>query len=72
MTDVHRIQERFRVALELYDLGEKMLRQRILREHPEASADEVEARVRQWLARRPGAQHGDAAGRHVPWPRPGR
>jgi hypothetical protein len=25
-----------------------------------------------WLRDRPGAEHGDAAGRPIPWPRPSR
>jgi hypothetical protein len=62
--------ERFRVALDLYATGEAMMRQRICREHPELSSSEVEDRLCAWLQTRPGAEHGDAVGRSVPWPRP--
>jgi hypothetical protein len=64
------IQERFRIALELFELGENMLRQRIRREQPDVSDAEVERMIREWLSRRPGAEHGDSPGRSVPWPRP--
>lgn len=61
--------ERLRVAFDLYDLGEDMLRQRFRREHPELSADAIEARVDAWRLRRPGAELGDGEGVPVPWPR---
>jgi hypothetical protein len=64
--------ERFRIALELYDLGERMLRQKLRRRHPEASGGQIDALVADWLERRPGAEGGDAEGRRVPWPRPRR
>jgi hypothetical protein len=50
------IQERFRVALELFELGENMLRQRIRREQPDVSDAEVERMIREWLSRRPGGR----------------
>ena len=53
------IQERFRIALDLFDFGERMLRQRLIRERPGASPSEIDAGVRVWLARRPGAEQGD-------------
>ncbi len=63
---------RFRLALQLYDFGEQMLRQRSRRKHPGATAAQIDEWVAQWLERRPGAEDGDAQGRKVPWPRPGR
>lgn len=62
--------ERFRTALALYDLGERMLRQKLRRQNPEATEAEIDTRVAEWLHRRPGAELGDAEGRPVPWPRP--
>jgi hypothetical protein len=46
-----------------------MLKQRYRREHPGAGEAAVEAAVVAWHSRRPGAEHGDAEGRPVPWPR---
>jgi hypothetical protein len=63
--------ERIRIAFELYELAEAMLRQGWVRRHPGASAEEVEAAVSAWLGRRPGADHGDCEGNLVPWPRNG-
>ena len=63
------IAERFRTTLALFELGEAMLRQKLRRKFPQASEAEIEARIREWLDRRPGAQHGDAVGRPVAWPR---
>jgi hypothetical protein len=72
MADAREVQERFRIALELFELGESMLRQRIRREKPDASDAYIERKIREWLSHRPGAEHGDAPGRPVPWPRRGR
>jgi hypothetical protein len=55
--------EKLRTALEMYGLGESILREKLRRTHPEASAAEIEAKVWEWLAQRPGAEHGDAPGR---------
>lgn len=63
--------ERMRIAFELHELAEAMLRQGWLRRHPGATEPEVEAAVSAWLASRPGAEHGDCEGRPVPWPRGG-
>jgi hypothetical protein len=63
--------ERMRIAFELHELAEAMLRQGWVRRHPGAGAEEVEAAVSAWLARRPGADHGDCEGNLVPWPRNG-
>jgi hypothetical protein len=60
---------RLRVALELFEAGVAMRRQGIRRQHPAWSDAEVEAAVSAWLQERPGAEHGDATGRPVPWPR---
>lgn len=54
---------RLRVALDLYEVGEQMQRQRLRRRHPQADDDQIEAEVRAWRRRRPGAEHGDHPGR---------
>lgn len=59
---------RVRLALDLFDLTERMLRQRLRRTRPAASAAEVEASIVAWRLKRPGAEPGDAPGRLRPWP----
>jgi Rv0078B-related antitoxin len=46
--------QRFRHALQMADLGISMYRQRMRREHPDATDEEIEAEVQAWLMRRPG------------------
>ena len=60
--------QRVRVTMDLFELGESMLRQRLRRERPEASEQEIEEALREWRTRRPGAEFGDAPGRLRPWP----
>jgi len=67
--DAAQVASRLRLALELFSTGESMMRQKLTRESPGASEPEIEARLHQWLADRPGAEYGDAVGRPVPWPR---
>lgn len=50
-------------ALELFELGEAMLRQRLRRENPLLTEDEVERAVRAWYASKPGPELGAATGR---------
>lgn len=70
MSDTHEvIAARLRLAFEMHAMGEAMMRQRLRREHPNASDAEIEARVVAWLRERPGAEFGDASGRPVAWPR---
>jgi hypothetical protein len=54
--------ERFRVTLDLFDLGLQMYRQRMRREHPQYDEEAIEAEVQAWLFRRPGAEFGDFPG----------
>lgn len=70
MTEQERqeIRERFELTMELYELGESMMRQNLRRQHPEASDAEIEERLVDWLQKRPGAEHGDAPGRPRPLP----
>jgi Rv0078B-related antitoxin len=45
--------ERMRSALEMHDLGVKLYRQRMRREHPDAGRREIEGLVRSWLTAPP-------------------
>jgi len=62
---VDHVARRLEDALELADLVERMVRARLQREHPNLSADALEARVRAWLQSPPCAVDGDADGRPV-------
>lgn len=64
------VQERFETAMDLVDLAEGMLREKLRRTHPDLSEAEVEARIDRWFMQRPGAENGDGEGNAVPWPRP--
>ena len=57
------------MALELCELAEEMLRERLRQVRPPLSTGEIEARIDAWYMHRPGAERGDAEGREVPWPR---
>ena len=61
--------ERLRLAFELAELGEAMFRHRLRRERPGLTEEELDLAVEAWRLRRPGAEHGDAEGTPVPWPR---
>lgn len=61
--------ERLRLAFELIDLAERMLRQRLRREHPDLTDAQLEARIDAWYLHRPGALDGDAVGTPGTWPR---
>jgi len=61
--------KKLRTALDLFDAGIEMMRSRLRREHPEASAEMIERFLHSWLVQRPGAEHGDAHGRPGAWPR---
>ena len=51
--------ERGLVTMELFDLAERMVRQRFRRETPNGSEEAEEEAVLTWLRRRPGAEFGD-------------
>jgi Rv0078B-related antitoxin len=55
------------VSLELTDFGMQMVAAKHLRTHPEASEEQVAARVREWLLDRPGAPDGDCPGQPWQW-----
>ena len=47
--------ERLRAALDLHELGVRLYRQRMRREHPQARPSEIEKLVKAWLAKPAGA-----------------
>lgn len=44
------------------------MRQNLRREHPDATEQEIEKKLRAWLSHRPGAKDGDCVGRRLDWP----
>jgi hypothetical protein len=54
--------QRLRLAFDLYEVAEKMMRQNLRRRNPGASEAEIEALLLDWRRSRPGAEHGDASG----------
>jgi Rv0078B-related antitoxin len=61
--------ERLRMAFELIDVAERMLRQRLRREQPDISEQALDEHINAWYARRPGAELGDGEGIPAVWPR---
>jgi hypothetical protein len=57
------VAQRFRLALDMYELGERILRSGLRRRHPEAGDGEIAQMIRDWREARPGAPGGDAVGR---------
>lgn len=47
------VMARMKMAFELYETAEAMMRHRIRRQHPELTEEEVEERVVEWLMSRP-------------------
>jgi len=58
-----RVVQNLQMALEMYGLGESMMRQKLCRSFPQASQDEIEMKLWEWLSHHPGAEKGDAPGR---------
>ena len=54
---------KLRIALEMFEFGESIMRQNLRRTYPAASESEIEAKLSAWLLERPGAEHGDAWGK---------
>jgi hypothetical protein len=58
-----------RVALDLFEFGVDMMRQKLHRDAPQATEAEIHKQLVDWLHQRPGAELGDGEGRPAPWPR---
>lgn len=56
---------RLRTALDLFALGEQMMRAKLHREHPGWTEEQVRDAIGAWLRDRPGAESGDCPGRPV-------
>ena len=69
MADPRSVAARLRLALDMHETGERLMRQKLKRARPMADDAEIEALVVAWLRERPGARAGDGAGRAVRWPR---
>ena len=59
---------KLRLACDLFDSGVAMMRQTLRRRFPTASDRAIADALAMWLLERPGAEHGDAAGRVREWP----
>jgi Rv0078B-related antitoxin len=59
------VADAFRTTLDLFEAGVDLMRQNLRRGHPEASGEEIERLLREWLLNRPGAESGDCPGRPV-------
>lgn len=59
MPDALRLIERFHTTIDLWATGVTLRRQAIRRNQPQASVEEVDALLNQWLQERPGAEMGD-------------
>ncbi len=60
------VAEKLRLTLDLAEAGLDFQRERLRRDDPDAAAAEIERRLIAWLRERPGAEHGDGAGRPAP------
>ena len=59
------VAEAFRTTLDLFQTGIDVMRQNLRRRHPDASDEDVDELVREWLLERPGAESGDCPGRVI-------
>jgi hypothetical protein len=59
MPGEHDLAERFNTAVDLWNTGVALQRQRLRREHPADSPEQIAQRLTRWLQDRPGAQFGD-------------
>lgn len=57
-----RVISRMKMAFDLYETAEAIMRQNLRRRFPDAQEAEIERRLVAWLRRRPGAERGDGAG----------
>jgi hypothetical protein len=63
------LSRKLRVALSLHEDGVAMMRLNLRRRHPTENEAQIASRLHAWLHHRPGAEHGDADGLPVSWPR---
>lgn len=53
----------FRTTLDLFEGGLALMRQNLRRAQTDATDEEIDHRLREWLRLRPGAEEGDSSGR---------
>jgi hypothetical protein len=53
---------RIDTAVDLFSAGCDMMKQKLMREHPDADDETIERLLCEWLHIRPGAEFGDAEG----------
>lgn len=58
-----KVMSRMKMAFDLYETAEAIMRQNLRRRFPDAQEAEIERHLVSWLRRRPGAEHGDGPGR---------
>ena len=58
---------KLRLALDLFDSGVAMMRETLRRRFPNAPDQTIAEALAAWLRERPGAEHGDTAGRLRDW-----
>lgn len=56
------VMSRMKMAFDLYETAEAIMRQNLRRRFPDAPESEIERQLVSWLRRRPGAEHGDGIG----------
>ena len=56
-------------TFDLLELGADLLAQRLRRDNPGMSEEDIAAAVVEWLTDRSQSPHGDAVGHHGTWPR---
>ena len=54
---------KFRLALDMYEFGERMALAGLRRRHPDATDEQLALMLGAWRLERPGAPSGDAPGR---------
>jgi hypothetical protein len=59
------VSDSFRATLDLFQTGVDVIRQNLVRRHPDATPTEIDRLVQAWLHERPGAEAGDCPGRPV-------
>ena len=62
------VAEKLRIALDMFGLGESIMRQNLRRAFPGVSDQDIEAKLWSWLSKHPGAEYGDSPGRRRPLP----
>jgi Rv0078B-related antitoxin len=64
------VMDLLRGAIDLFDVAEALTRQRLHRQNPGWTLEQLDAAVTEWFLQRPDAPEGDfSGGKVVPWPR---